>query len=186
MEKEKLAGTCFNKGNLVGIAKCLLLCGFSPIPMIVKEDINGLRPSISWRHYQEKPMSLSEIKIHFQRAHGIAYLCGRSSSILVLDVNDLQKFNQFYDLEKLKAYCGFVIRSNNRGQYLLGFRYDEEFFKCENLSDEAGFKLKSNGTLATFFTVLPGLQYKPEKLEGLKPLPQDLRKKIKNYLLKKN
>jgi DNA-binding transcriptional ArsR family regulator len=97
--------------------------------------------------------------------------------LLVIDVDDPEKFEAFYPLEKLKEECSYLVATKDRGHYHLGFAYDPDFAKNRTFIDK-GFELKTNGALVTFYTTLPEVSYKPLKLENLKPLPQELKEKL--------
>jgi hypothetical protein len=99
--------------------------------------------------------------------------------LLVIDVDDPEKFQNFYPLEKLKEECSYLVATKDPGHYHLGFAYDPDFAKNRTFPNE-GFELKTNGALVTFYTTLPKVQYKPLKLESPNPLPQELKEKLLN------
>jgi len=184
---------CFNRGNLVGLATCLALCGFTPIPLKANRNKKGetglnytcnvkgfkLSENLEERAKQvRKIFSQKEIK-------GIAIKCGECSNLLVIDVDDFKKFNEFYSLEKLKNEASYIIKTKDSGHYHFGFFYDSEFSESKNFLKQAGFELKSNGSLVNFYTILADFQYKPLKLEPLKELSQELKGKIKELFSQK-
>jgi DNA replication protein DnaC len=106
---------------------------------------------------------------------GIALKTGKEANLLVLDIDDLEKFKQFYNLSKEET--GYIIRSKTPGHYHVGFLYDPDFVSNKDFRREAGFELKVN-SLINFYSIDPDAQYKPIKLEALTPITRELKEKI--------
>jgi len=172
---------CFERKNIVGIAKCLIRNGFSVIPLKFKD--NELIPALpSWKDYQNKKMSSAFVEEFFLTAHGIAIVLGEISDCVVIDVDYPEKFNTFYSVELLKQKSGLVIKTKTDGCFHAYFKYSKEFNRYLNFLKNAGFEVKSNKTLCTFFSILPEFPYRIEKCEQLMPIPEELSDKIKGLL----
>jgi hypothetical protein len=165
----------FDKQNIVGIAYCLTLCGFTPVPLN-----DELKPIVKWRAEDYHPLKVS--KKVWERAKGITIKCGKVSNLIVIDVDDPEKFNRFYPIENLKQEANYVIQTKDPGHYHFGFLYEEDFSKNVSFLEKAGFEIKSDGGLANFYSTIPTRKYTLEKLDVLKPLPEKLKQKIKKLL----
>ena len=172
---------CFERKNIVGVARCLVRNGFSVIPLKFKD--NELIPALpSWKEYQNKKMSSAFVEEFFLTAHGIAIVLGEISDCVVIDVDYPEKFNTFYSVELLKQKSGLVIKTKTDGCFHVYFKYSKEFNRYLNFLKNAGFEVKSNKTLCTFFSILPEFPYRIEKCEQLMPLPEELSDKIKGLV----
>jgi hypothetical protein len=174
---------CFSRGHLPGIASCLALAGFTPVPLRLSNEGSKLIPAIPWRDFEVDGANLKDlerVRNLFSRKGvvGIALKAGQASNLLVLDVDDDAKFGSFYAFERLMGQASYLIETKDPKHYHVGFTYEPEFSESKNFLEEAGFEIKSNGALVNFFTVLPGFQYKPLKLEPLRPMPQELKERI--------
>jgi len=181
IDKSKKSSTCFKHFQVKGLAKCLSFAGFIPIPL--KSQNGKLVPGYVWKDFTlpEDPFeAVGIVKELFSKseAAGVALKCGISSGLIVLDVDHPERFESFYPLQKLITQAPYVVRTKDEGHYHIGFAYDPDFSESKNFLAEAGFELKSNGSLVNFFTILPEAQYKPIKLEPLRPMPQELKEKI--------
>jgi len=170
--------SCFERKSLASIAKCLLFSGFFPIPL-KKIHKNKLIPAVSWKDIKE--ISRPEIFTK-EEVIGIALKTGKESNLLVLDIDDFEKFKQFYNISKEEA--GYIVHSKTPGHLHIGFLYDETFERYKDFRKEAGFELKVN-SLINFYSIDPEIQYKPVKLEKLTPLPKELKEKILDLINKK-
>jgi len=177
-----------NSGNFVEIAKFLASKGFTPIP--VKISDRGLQPLIRWRDFElqgtlkEKLAQVAKTFSKFRKINGIAIKCGKASNITILDIDDPDKFNSFYPLEKLKQHAGYIVKTKDEGHLHIGFLYDPEL-KSSNFLEQAGFEIKSDSTLATIYSTVADYFYTIVKLEKLTPLPHDLKEKIKELMTQK-
>jgi uncharacterized protein YoxC len=184
---------CFNKGNLAGIAKCLSFYGFTPIPLRARKNDKGeieLDYTENRKDYQLQEDLEERIRVvrkEFSKKEivGIALRSGIESNLLVLDIDDPEKFEAFYSIEKLIEEAKYVIQTKDEGHYHIGFLYDEDFPNNIDLVKEAGFEIKSKQSLVNFYTTLVDFQYTPLKLEPLKPMPHELKLKIKELIAKK-
>jgi hypothetical protein len=150
----------------------LLFSGFIPIPL-KKSYENKLIPAISWKDLTREQISIELFTK--EGVVGIALKTGKESNLLVLDIDDLEKFKQFYNLSKDET--GYIIRSKTPGHYHVGFLYDPDFVSNKDFRKEAGFELKVN-SLINFYSIDPDAQYKPIKLEALTTIPKELKEKI--------
>jgi tRNA uridine 5-carbamoylmethylation protein Kti12 len=177
-----------NSGNFTEIAKFLVLKGFTPIPVRLTD--HGLHPLVKWRNFelqgtlQEKFAQVVKLFSKLRKINGIAIKCGKASNIIILDIDDPDKFNSFYPLEKLKQQAGYIVRTRDEGHFHIGFLYDTEL-KSSNFLEQAGFEIKSDSTLATIYSTVADYFYTIVKLEKLTPLPQDLKEKIKELMTQK-
>jgi predicted transcriptional regulator len=184
---------CFNRGNFVGLATCLVLCGLSPIPLKANQnkkeetELNYTCNVKNFKFSEDLEERIKEVRRIFSQKEivGIALRCGEESNLLILDVDDPEKFNEFYSLEKLKEEAGYVVLTKDEGHYHFGFLYDFEFSKNLNFLKEAGFELKSNGSLVNFYTVLSDYWYVPLRFEDLRRIPEELKEKIKKLVFQK-
>ena len=166
------------KPSLTGLSSCLAFSGFVPIPL------NGkLIPSIPWKDLSlpEDPLeAIDKVQKLFSKEDtvGVAIKAGETSGLVVLDIDKPEKFEAFYPLKKLIEEASYVIQTKDEGHWHIGFRWEPELSESRSFLKEAGFELKSNGSLVNFYTILPEAQYRPIKLEPLRPMPQELKEKI--------
>jgi hypothetical protein len=176
--------TPFQKSSLnfqKGLPFCLALVGFIPIPLTLKDG--NLIPAVPWKDLvlKEAPLEAFEkVKELFSKKEvvGIAIKAGKASGLVVLDIDNPEKFEAFYPLEKLIEEAPYVVQTKDEGHWHIGFSYDPELPESKSFLAEAGFELKSNGSLVNFYTILPEAQYKPIKLEPLRPMPRELKEKV--------
>jgi DNA-binding transcriptional MerR regulator len=169
------------------LSQALTLGGLTPIPLVSKEG--KIVPGLAWKDFvlPEDPLeAVGKVKELFSQngVVGVALKCGVFSRLIVLDIDCPEKFESFYPLQKLIDQAPYVIETKDPGHYHIGFAYDPDLSENRNLLNEAGFELKSNGSLVNFFTVLSEAQYKPLKLEPLRPMPQELKEKLLSLLHK--
>jgi len=170
--------SCFERKSLASIAKCLWFSGFIPIPL-KKSNENKLIPAIPWKNLTKE--QITPELFTKEGIVGIALKTGKESNLLVLDIDDLEKFKQFYNLSKEET--GYIIRSKTPGHYHVAFLYDPDFVSNKDFRKEAGFELKVN-SLINFYSIDPEAQYKPIKLEALTPIPEELKRKILSLIEK--
>jgi len=168
----------YERKNVIEIAKAWVLAGFRVVPLRGNEKTGQLEPAIRWGPLKEKDLSLGEVEELFKSAQGVAVVVGKPSGVVGLDIDSPEKFDRFYPLEKAKQNAGILVESKTPGHLHLYFGYEEKFGRYVSLRGEHGFELKSGGTLMTVFSVIPGQNYKLRKVEGLKPLQEDLKKKL--------
>ena len=166
----------------------LLKRGFMPIPIWYDEQQNKLIPKgIVWNkepfvHSETVEETWEKIKEEFRTAEGIAIKCGEISNLIVIDVDDPEKFNEFYPIDKLRKEANYVIRSRTPGRFHFGFAYEEEFSSYKNFTKVAGFELQTNGRPINIYSAYPGITYTPEKFEMQKPMPEELKKRIRDLM----
>jgi len=171
----------FPKG-LKGLPLCLAFSGFTLIPLTFKEG--KLTPSIPWKDFilpEEDPLEVvDKVQKLFSKGDivGVAIKAGETSGLVVLDIDDPEKFEAFYPLERLIKEASYVVQTKDEGHWHIGFSWEPEFPESRSFLKEAGFEIKSNRSLVNFYTVLPEAQYKPLKLEPLRPMPKELKNKI--------
>jgi len=166
---------------LLNRACCLAFAGFVPIPLTPKEG--KLVPSIPWKDFSlpEDPLEAVEVvQKLFSKGDtaGIAIKTGEPSGLVVLDIDDPEKFDAFYPLEKLMDEAPYVVKTKDEGHWHIGFSWEPDLAKSKSFLHRYGFEIKSNGSLVNFFSTLPEAQYKPIKLEPLKPMPKELKDKL--------
>jgi len=166
---------------LLNRACCLAFAGFVPIPLTPKEG--KLVPSIPWKDFSlpDDPLEAVEVvQKLFSKGDtaGIAIKTGEPSGLVVLDIDAPEKFNSFYPLERLIEEAPYVVKTKDRGHLHVGFSWEPDLAKSRSFLRDYGFEIKSNGSLANFFSTLPEAQYKPIKLEPLKPMPKELKDKL--------
>jgi hypothetical protein len=157
----------------------LLFSNFIPIPL-EKTPENKLIPAISWKNIKQEDISPGLFTKW--EVVGIALKTGKEANLLVLDIDDIEKFKQFYNLSKEET--GYIVRSKTPGHFHVGFLYDPDFSVNKDFRKEAGFELKVN-SLINFYSIDQKIQYKPVKLEKLTPLPKELKEKILELINKK-
>lgn len=186
-EPSSPSGNCFDRGNLSGLAKCLAFCGFTPIPLKLSGGDASVRliPAIPWREFRvgSDLEGLGKVREIFAQEGivGVAIKTGASSGLLVLDIDQPEKFEAFYPLEELIKEAPYVVRSKDPGHYHVGFSWEPEFTENKNFLNVFGFELKVNG-LMNFYSILPDCQYVPLKLEPLRPMPENLRQKLRELI----
>jgi DNA-binding CsgD family transcriptional regulator len=163
------------------------LSGFTPIPLKLSGN-HKLIPAIPWKDFQISSglEELGKIRELFSSKEvvGIAIKAGAASGLVVLDIDNPEKFEAFYPLKNLIEEAPYVVQTKDPGHYHIGFAYEPEFIESKNFLNDFGFEFKTNGALVNFFTVLPEAQYKPLKLEPLRPMPRELKEKLLSLLRK--
>jgi hypothetical protein len=176
----------FDKRTVIGVASCLTLCGFIPVPLSENLKPEGVDwQSDRYQHSADFRQTWEGIRRDFYDAKGVAIKCGKASGVIVIDVDAPEKFDEFYPIDKLRREAGYVVRSRTPGRYHFGFAYEEEFNRYLNLREEAGFELKTNGGTINFFSAIPEQTYTVEKFECLRPMPGELKQRIRDLLASK-
>lgn len=157
--------------NLSSVVKCFIRAGFSVVPV----KPNSKEPSISWKFYQTQYMDSNLINRFFHDSSNLAVVTGRTSNLTVIDVDDLDKFNDFYEFDKLMAQAGVVVKSP-KGWHLW-FKYDPKIESKQHQS--YGFDVKSDGGLI----IAPpsrvnGHAYFFEKSENLSEIPEEFKERL--------
>jgi KaiC/GvpD/RAD55 family RecA-like ATPase len=176
--------------KLLKAAQRLVERGYTPVPLVYQKG--KLVPCIAWKNFRlpedkEKAGKIIERLFTKERVVGIAIKAGEASKLIVIDIDDPDKFNSFYPLEKLKEGASYIVQTKTPGHLHLGFKWDPELDKNRSFLQEYGFELKGSGSLVNIFSIHPELKYQVIKLEdasSLAPLPQDLREKILNLISK--
>jgi len=175
---------CFTTGNIVGVARCLLRNGFSVVPL--RHTGGKLIPGLPrWEHLKREPLKAEEAEINFRNSQGVAIITGSISDCIALDVDDPKKFEEFYPIEKIKEQAGIVVKTPTNGRFHAYFEYTDKFNSYLNFLKDAGFELKTGGTLCTFYSILPEFPYRIEKCEELTPMPEELVGKIEDLQQRK-
>jgi len=165
------------------VARFLTLCGFIPIPLS-GEDVIEYRARYQSDFYSPRSTpgaTWAQLKRAFRKAKGVAIKCGKVSNLTVIDVDDPEKFDKFYPIDKLRQEAGYVVRSKTPGRYHFGFTYAEEIESID-LVDEAGFEIKSDNRIINFYSTIPGQKYTIKKFDGLGRMPEELEQKIKKLI----
>jgi len=166
----------FQKGDVVEVARALKLLGFNVIPLKVRDG--KLRPAINWGELRENPLELFEIDRYFQDAQGVGIITGKSSNCVTFDIDEPEKFDTFYPLEKLKKEAGLVVATKDVGHFHVYFSYSPAFAVNKNFLKEIGAEIKGEGGLVTIFSTVSGQKYELERAEGLYPIPELLGEKL--------
>ncbi|MCS7135422.1 MAG: bifunctional DNA primase/polymerase, partial [Candidatus Aenigmarchaeota archaeon] len=165
--------------SLPSVAECFLRAGFSIIP--VKPDTK--EPAVRWKPYMNQLMNVELVDEFFHRNSNIAIVTGEASKLTVFDIDDIEKFNQFYDFEQLKNEAGTIVKTP-RG-YHLYFTYEPDLKTKQH--QDFGFDIKNEGALVTAPpSTVNGHVYFFEKANGLGEIPKDLKEKITSLQRAKN
>jgi len=179
--------TCsyLNKSNLSArtVAEILVGWGCIPVPLFYKDKLiyRAKWQSDFYSHRKTEDDTWSQLKRVFPKAKGVAIKCGKVSNLIVIDVDDPERFNRFYPIDKLRQEAGYVVQSRTPGHYHFGFAYDEGI-ESINLVDEAGFEIKSDSRIINFYSTIPTEKYTIEKLDGIRPMPEDLKREIRKLI----
>jgi hypothetical protein len=177
-------GNCFERKNIVGVARCLLRNGFSVVPL--RHAGGKLIPGLPrWEHLKREPLKVEEVEINFRNSEGVAIVTGQVSDCIALDVDDVEKFSAFYPIEKLKEEASIIVKSPKNNRFHVYFKYTDRFDSYTNYTKEAGFELKTGGSLLTIFSLLAELPYRIEKSSPLEPIPQELADRIEGLKKKR-
>ena len=165
------------KCSIPGVARCLLRAGVSVIPLSPNSKI----PSIEWKNYQNAPMSEDLVNRVFNTNTGIGIVAGKISNITVIDVDDPDRFDTFYPIEKLRAQAQTIVRTA-RG-FHFWFRYEPQL--ASRSFPEFGFDTKSDGG----FVVVPPTSINRHKYSFIKcgipsAIPEELLQKILSLRMK--
>lgn len=104
--------------KLISRAKSLARAGYSPIPVQGNNaPTEPKRPSIRWREYQGRIASEAEIEQAFkENVTALGIVCGRVSKLLVIDFDDVLRYQrfcrhlpQFADTYTVKTKRGFHL-----------------------------------------------------------------------------
>lgn len=165
--------------SIQSIAKCYLRGGFSVIP--VKR--NSKEPSIKWGDYRTRQMEEISISEYFNNDCNISIVTGAISNLTVIDIDEVEKFNQFYDFEKLKSEAKTVVKSPRGWHFWFKHEPEIESKQFKNL----GFDVKNENSL---IMVPPSKinehSYKFLKSDGVGAIPEELKQKIISLQKSKN
>lgn len=155
------------------IANCYLRGGFSVIP--VRPD--SKEPATSWRDYMFNHMNPNFIEEFFSSNSNIAVVTGKISNLTVIDVDDVQKFEGFYDFNALIESAKTVVKTPKG--YHLWVSYDPDL-KTKQVKDH-GFDVKNDGALVNVPpSKINGHTYFFLKSDGLGSIPEDFKNKVLN------
>ena len=104
--------------KLINRAKELALRGFSPIPVHGNSaPSEPKRPAVKWRAYQKRIASGAEIERLFQTdVSALGIVCGQISRLLVIDFDDVLRFQRF--CRHLPQYAATYTVKTKRGFHL--------------------------------------------------------------------
>jgi len=183
---------CFRTGNILGIATCLAFAGITPVPLKRGgyEGETKYHPyNTEWNNTQyarcphTEPMEIRTwVEERFKDADGVGILCGEISGVIGIDIDDPEKFNEFYPLERLINQASWVIKSKKPGRYHVYLPYRPEFGKGWVLSN-FGFELKRDRLCLNFQTKTPN-EYAIIKMSSPRPVHvPEFEKKLLNLLM---
>lgn len=157
--------------NLVGIANCYLRGGFSIIPV----HPNSKTPKISWSKYKTEHMSQNSIRNFFGEEDNIAVITGAISQITVIDIDDEDKFRNFYNFDRLIEKTKTIVKSPKG--YHFWFKYDSQL-KTSQISD-FGFDVKNDNAIVNVPpSKIDKHKYHFLKSDGIGEIPLDFKEKI--------
>ncbi len=104
--------------QLIERAKHLARSGYSPIPVQGNSSpTEPKRPAIVWKKYQRLIASESELETSFgEQASALGIVCGRVSRLLVIDFDDLLRYQRF--CRHLPQYSDTYTVKTRRGFHL--------------------------------------------------------------------
>jgi len=104
--------------ELLKRAKRLARSGYSPIPVQGNSSpTEPKRPAVIWKKYQRQIASESELETIFgERASALGIVCGRVSKLLVIDFDDLLRYQRF--CRHLPQYSETYTVKTRRGFHL--------------------------------------------------------------------
>ncbi|GAB5047514.1 bifunctional DNA primase/polymerase [Thermodesulfovibrio sp. TK110] len=157
--------------NLISTARCFLRAGFSVVPVAP----NSKKPAIPWKELSFKYLHTELVEHTFNHNSNIAIVTGKISGITVVDVDEPDQFNKFYNFDELMEYASVVVKTA-RG-YHFWFKYDPEIKTMQR--QELGFDIKNDHALVlTPPSKINEHQYSFMKSEELKTIPEDFKRKI--------
>ena len=111
--------------KLIKRAKCLARAGYSPIPVHGNNaPAEPKRPAISWRAFQGRIATKAEIERGFnENVTALGIVCGRVSKLLVIDFDDVLRYQRF--CRHLPQYAETYTVKTKRGFHLY-FRTEEK------------------------------------------------------------
>ncbi len=106
------------RDELIERAQKLAAAGYSPIPVQGNNmPTEPKRPAISWRVFQQRIASEREIERSFgEEVTALGIVCGRVSGLLVIDFDDLLRYQQF--CRRLPHYSATYTVKTKRGFHL--------------------------------------------------------------------
>ena len=112
--------------KLIQRAKNLLRAGYSVIPVQGNNSPGEpKKPAVSWRTYQSRVPTESEIERLFdKKVTALGIVCGRISKLLVIDFDDLLRYQRF--CRHLPQYSETYTVKTKRGFHLY-FRTTERY-----------------------------------------------------------
>ena len=138
---------------LIDRAKLLARAGYSSIP--VQGDSSATepkRPTVNWKKYQRLIASESEVESMFsERARALGIVCGRVSKLLVIDFDDLLRYQRF--CRHLPQYSETYTVKTRRGFHLY-FRTAERVpshqFDGGDIKGEKSYVIAPPSTIENF------------------------------------
>lgn len=162
---------CITRGEIPSIARCYLRNGYSVIPL----KANSKEPSIKWHNYMQTYMNPTLVEDFFKKENNIAVVTGAISKITVIDVDDEEKFSNFYDFNRLTGWAKTIVKSPNGTHFW--FNYDAQLKTCQ--VRDFGFDIKNDNTLITVPpSRIDGHKYFFLKSDGVGEMPLDFKEKI--------
>jgi hypothetical protein len=101
--------------NFYKAAKFYLKKGFSIFPVAYGTK----RPIVEWRRFCQRRISAEEVDDWWGRElYNIGVVCGQISGIVVMDVDDLEKFKRFCERHGLKLPSACPVVKTRRGLHV--------------------------------------------------------------------
>lgn len=150
-------------------ARCLLRSGFSVVPL----KNNSKEPAIKWKDYTQQRMNIELVGDLFSKSSNIALVTGGISGLTVLDVDDMEKFKNFYP--EIGNVETTIVKSPNG--YHFWFQYEKDLKSRQYQG--FGFDLKNENCLVTVPpSVKDGVFYSFLKVTKLGKMSEELKEKI--------
>jgi putative DNA primase/helicase len=127
--------------NFYKAAKFYLKKGFSIFPVAYGTK----RPIVEWGRFCQRRISAEEVDDWWGRElYNIGVVCGQISGIVVMDVDDLEKFKRFCERHGLKLPSACPVVKTRRGLHVYAkYPADTEITKLD-FSEVAGFEIRGD------------------------------------------
>jgi len=146
--------------------------GFIPIPLN-----SELKPAVRWSDFLEKRPSEKEVLEWGKNFHNMALICGKVSSLTVIDIDDMVLFETTFGkslVEHLFQSAGAIVQTKSGG-FHLWFNYHPELQSKQYQS--LGFDIKNDKSLVN---VPPTNGYSFQELrDGKTEIPSEFFRKLK-------
>jgi putative DNA primase/helicase len=152
------------KSEFLRIATTYLNYGLSVIPL----QTNSKQPACPWATYQQRKPTIEELRelLKDDQDYGIAIVCGEVSGIVVLDIDNLDKFMSTY-YKPPKVFPDTLFVRTRKGWHVY-FRYPngKDVRRVDRI-EQWGCELRGNGCYVVAPpTIIDGHQYTWKNRDG--------------------